>query len=513
MPLANVWRGALAASVNDRVGAGAALDLGAQGFAYGRAVRASFLHSRGSAAYVDDIDWLLAEGPGAGSAALFGASLVAEVAGDVDRQRTALLALTRAAPFMAYPLDRLSHIYFDEGDGRAATEVLAVAVELEPDSDLYWTNLGWAYYLVGALEESEEASTRAQSLDGNLEVAAYNLGLVRAVTGRLEEALASYQQALRADPAVNQEAIADLENARDLYPGQPAVDYSLGVLFEADGTRSEARKAYERYVRSAAGDSAAASYVAADRERLVALSAPLPPLVIEEGLRLTLGARGPASAPYHAGDPLFPTFELSTPGDELPADVDVTLSLLPAAAVDGAALVEVEGVVAIPAGAVGFVVDTLELTLPLDLTAGDYAVAVEVRGDEGQFVSTSTTLTVLGAPDVLRQLVGRSLVMTAFESGRPLYSSADLGSQRLLATLLQELQATADLAEQALPNVEAGRFAGLTGGQVFWGSTEQDVADFLGYVLLSEARDSRFSFVDAYAQWALDGAPEEPTEP
>lgn len=513
MQLADVWRGALAASVNDRVGAGAALDRGADGFAYGKAVRASFLYSRGADEYLADIDDLLAAGPAAGSAALLGASLVAEVAGDVDRQRAALLALSRAAPFMAYPLDRLSHLYFDAGDGRAAAEALAVAVELEPESDLYWTNLGWAYYLVGALEESEAASKRALMLDGTQEVAAYNLGLVQAVTSRLEEALVSYRQALRADPAVNQEAIEDLESARGLYPGQSAVDYSLAYLYEADGSRSAARKAYERYVRLAAGDEAAATYVDLARERLVALSAPLPPLVIEGGLRLTLGSRGTAAEPYHAGDPLYPSFELSTPGDELPSDVAVTIALLPADPDADAALVEVESTVAIPAGAVGFVVDSVELALPLDLAAGEYSVAVEVTGDEGQAVAASTLLVVDGAPDLLRRLVGRSLVMTGFESGRPLYSAADLGAHGLMATLLEELHSTADLAEQALPTVVDGRFAGSTGGQVFRDSSEQDIADFLDYVLASEARDSSFSFVDAYAQWALDGAPSEPSEP
>lgn len=514
MPLADVWRGALAASVNDRVGADEALGLGSEGFEYGLAVRASFLLSRGSDEYLSDLDALLAEGPEAGSAALLGASIVAEVAGDADRERASLLALSRAAPFMAYPLDRLSHIYFDAGDGRAAAQALAVAVELEPESDLYWTNLGWAYYLVGALADSEAASTRALMLDGTQEVAAYNLGLVRAATGRLEEALTSYQQALRADPVVNQEAIEDLENARSLFPGQSAVDYALGVLYEANGSRSDAREAYERFARLAAvEEEGAAKFLELARERLVALSAPLPPLVIEDDLRLSLGARGSASEPYHAGDPLFPTFELSTPGDELPASVDVTISLRPAAAADGEALVAVESTVAIPSGAVGFLVDAVELALPLDLAAGEYSVTVEVQGAEGQLVSARAGLTVAGGPDLLRRLVGRSLVMTAFESGRPLYSVADLGGQRLTATLVQELQGTADLAEQALPTVEAGRFAGMTGGQVFRDSSEQDVVDFLAYVLASEARDSRFSFVDAYAQWALDGAPSESANP
>lgn len=508
MPVAAVWRGALAASVNDRSGAQAALDAGAEGFMYGRAVRASFLQARGSADFVTDVDAILTAGTGAGSAALLGVSLIADTAGDAERELEALTLLSRSAPFMAYPLDRLSHIYFDADDGRSAAEVLAVAVELEPDSDLYWTNLGWAYYLVGALEASEAASLRALALVGTQEVAAYNLGLVRAVTGRLQDAIPAYMQALRLDPAVNDEAIADLENARDLYPGEAGVDYALGVLYEAKGRRTDARRALERFVRLADSDESLAAFVEQARASLVALAAPLPPLVIEDGLSVTLGSRGVVASPFHPGDPVFPTFELTTPGDELPTDVDVVVTLVGPEA-GAVPLATVEATLAIPAGAVGFVVDTVELTLPLDIAAGEYTVTLEVSGDEGQAATASTSLTVAGEPDLLRRLVGRSLVMTAFESGRPLYSAADLGTDRVTALLLQELQATADLAEDALPTVEGGRFSGLTGGQVFRDSTGEDVRDFLAYVLSSDARDSRFSFVDAYAQWAIDGAPAE----
>src|SRR5690606_17947851 len=161
------------------------------------------------------------------AAALLGAALTAELEGDRDTQVQALEALTRAAPFLTYPLEALSYIYFDRDDGRSAARVLAVAVELDPESDLYWTNLGWAYYLVGQLGPSEEASLRALELDGTQVVAAYNLGLVRTVTGRLAEAMPAYERAVRFDPEVNDEAIADLENALELFPDEPGVEFAL----------------------------------------------------------------------------------------------------------------------------------------------------------------------------------------------------------------------------------------------------------------------------------------------
>src|SRR5690606_31017184 len=140
-------------------------------------------------------------------AALLAAAVTFEAAGGDERQEAALIALHRASPFLAYPLESLSYIYFDEENALRAVQVLTVAVELEPESSLYWTNLGWAWYLLGDLVRSEEASIRALSLDGTQSVAAYNLGLARTVTGRLEEALPAYEQALRFDPEVNDEAV------------------------------------------------------------------------------------------------------------------------------------------------------------------------------------------------------------------------------------------------------------------------------------------------------------------
>jgi hypothetical protein len=47
----------------------------------------------------------------------------------------------------------------------------------------------------------------------------------------------------------------------------------------------------------------------------------------------------------------------------------------------------------------------------------------------------------------------------------------------------------------------------MTGGELFRKSTESDVSDFLEYLLASGARDTSFIFAEAYAQWAIEGAP------
>ena len=153
-------------------------------------------------------------------------------------------------------------------------------------------------------------------------------------------------------------------------------------------------------------------------------------------------------------------------------------------------------------------VDALELTLPADLASGAYLVVVEADGGEEQRVELTTELSVEGEPELLRRLIGRGLVMTSFQSGAPLYSAQDLAApDQLTAVMLDELAASATAAEEALPVVEQGRFEGLGGGELFTTSTASDVIDFIEYMLASGSRNARFVFVDAYAQWALDGAP------
>ena len=47
---------------------------------------------------------------------------------------------------------------------------------------------------------------------------------MHAVNGRLDAALEAYDYAVALDPAINDEVIVDLVNARQLYPGVSAVE-------------------------------------------------------------------------------------------------------------------------------------------------------------------------------------------------------------------------------------------------------------------------------------------------
>lgn len=506
--LADAWSGVIAASVNDRAQATTYLEAAAERFAFGEALLASLLAARGDPGYTAVLDELLASGREAGSAALLAASVVANARADEVRERQALQELRRSSPFLTYPLERLSYIAFDADEPQLAAEVLSVAVELADDSDLYWTNLGWAYYLLGFLDRSEAASLRALELDASQYIASYNVGLVRVVTGRLEAAMDAYQDATRRDPGIDDEAIADLENALVLYPDQPAVAYALAYLYEAEGRRTDARGAYQRFIAAAAEEPGPALTPYAERAaaRVAALMAPLPPLEILGEARVTLGVRGPEAAPYRPGDPLYPSFELSTPGDALPSRLRVSVSLH--APDDEAEHVANETLLDLPSGAVAYVVDDLELLLPDDLAAGEYLVRFGAEANDEQSVTGQTTITVAGEAQPVRGLLGRGLMMTALESGNPLYGARTLQDpDALFEALLGEIAGAVAAAEQALPRIERGSFAGLSGGEAFSAVERADVERFLAHLLASDARSARFVFVDAFAQWLLDGAP------
>lgn len=507
LPVAEVWIGALDSNVNDKQGATAAFDRAAGSYPFGRAARAAYRNERGIDGVSADIDAVIAtsEGGAADPAALLAASVAAQQAKLVEREKRALQGLSHAAPFLPYSFERLSYIAFDQNEPLAAAEALRVAVDLDPGNALYWTNLGWSYYLLGFPDRSRQASQKALDLDAGQSIAAYNLGLVEVTTGHLETGLSDYTTALRIDPKVDQEAIHDLERARSRFPDQAGVHFALARLYEADGQRTEARKAYQAYLDATV---AGAPLRSEAQHRVAALSAPPPPVELKGPVKLTLGHRGPEASPYHPGDPVYPSFELSTPGDALPRQVNVRYALLGG---DGVAVATASEQVSVPRNAVGFVVDGLALTLPSGLSAGTFRLQLSATSADGRSVTASTQVQVADGPVVLRQLLGRGIGMTSLDTGASLYGPADLAHAGALTDILvQELRATANEAEQALPEATAGRFKGLTGSQVFQRSTSQDVADFLTYLLASRAQDTSFTFVDAYAQWVLDGTPARP---
>ena len=126
-------------------------------------------------------------------------------------------------------------------------------MRLEPDSDLYWTNLGWAQYLLGLLEQSEESSLRATLL------APQRYRQLQPGPGpQRDRAAGKRDRGLRccaaARSAVEDAAIEDLGDALRRYPREPAVHYSLAYLLEAAGQRSAALEQYRTYLNRAGAE-------------------------------------------------------------------------------------------------------------------------------------------------------------------------------------------------------------------------------------------------------------------
>ena len=496
LPAAKTWTASLYASDNRNELAEEAFAVAAETYPFGEAAQTAYRVANGT-----DTE-LNAEAYPSNLGVLLATSVTAQFSEAVAVEKAALLSLTRLAPSFVYPFERLSFVAFDEDDAFAAAQALAVATRLEPENDVYWTNLGWSYYLLGLLEQSELASIRATELAPDQVIALYNLGLARVVRGQTEAAMEVYAEALALDPAVDDAAIEDLENALEIYPDEPEILYPLATLYEQEGRRDEAEATFEQYL--AVGSE---PFTGQAETRLEVLRAPLPPLEISPGASLGLGQDRLRAAPYRPGDRVYPAFELYTPGAELPNQVTLTATLVPTSG--GDAVVIQERTLNVPPSAIGFVVEDIGINLPSDLAAGEYTLNLNASASEERSAEAALDFSVAGEPRLLRQLVSRDITMLGLVANTPLYSEDDLERPDtvLIGTLVEELRSSAEDADAALPTVETGRFEGFGGGELFRESTVEDVRDFITFLLEQETSEATFSFVDAYAQWALEGAP------
>lgn len=449
-----------------------------------------------------DLQKLLAERPEALSVPI-GGLFLAQGLGDADLELRLAGRLTELAPEFAYAYERLSQLAFDRDDPAAAAVALRTASRLEPQSDLYWTNLGWAYYLLGVLGESEAASRRAVAINPDEFIALYNLGLVEVVTGRLGVALETYAEAttrdLQGDDALDPAAVADLQAALALYPEVPGVHYALGTLLELVGEIDPAAAQFERYAARGRGPR-----VAEARERVAVLRAPPPPLTITPGAQLGVGAAALAFAEYLPGDLLYARFELSTPGDALPVPLETAARLRDE---DGNVVAETAQTERTPLPPDTVAVE-LEATLPLPRTLlpGRYTLELtaSARGRTGR-VRLPVTVSA-ASPSLARQLVGRGITLRDLSAGQPLYPEAEVSDSTLLQTLLGELALAAGGANDTLPEATTGRFSGQPGAALFSTSGARDVRDFLAF-MLEVGANTDGTFAELYARWALEGAP------
>ena len=499
---AQLWYGSISDEMNDEAAATEAFKTAAAEFPYGKTANVAYRVGRG---LTEDTSELTALSETGTASSLIAAAFSAQAIGETDIERVALKNLSRVSPSMLYSFERLSFIAFDKDDAQDAAEVLAIATDLAPDSSLYWTNLGWAYYLIGFLEDSEAASIAAIDIDAGQNIAWFNLGLAQVVTGRLDDAMESYRNAILIDPEIDDEAVKDLVNALDLFPNEPSIHFALASLYEAEGKKDDAIEQFAAYVE----DASDTGFIGFANSRLMALTAPPAPITITEGVALSLAGISNPAATFSPGDRLNLNFELFTEGIELPTAVTVTTELL---AASGNAIENSlnEQNVSIPRDAVAFLIKDVPVDIPTIVADGDYTISLRAATTDGREATTTLEVSLSGSPSLLRQLISRGIVMVDLVDSLALYDESALGSddadERLFASLQGELVTHADIAKDALPVVEFGRFEGLDGGELFEQTSATDIEDFVRFLLSSETDDISFNFIDAFAQWALDGA-------
>ncbi|HEX5051374.1 MAG TPA: serine/threonine-protein kinase [Planctomycetota bacterium] len=130
-------------------------------------------------------------------------ALLAHIAGHLHERTVA----PRVATALQQLWPRSAHAWFWSGFAFGALDVPAAisayrkTVELDPEFELAWENLGSNLEQAGQDAEGEQCLRRAIALQPASRVAHYNLGVVLDKTGRFEEAAAAFERALALDPS------------------------------------------------------------------------------------------------------------------------------------------------------------------------------------------------------------------------------------------------------------------------------------------------------------------------
>jgi tetratricopeptide (TPR) repeat protein len=143
-------------------------------------------------------------------------------------------------------------------------------VAKNPNNSLAHSNLGSALAKTGKIEEAIAHYEQALRINPDLALAHYNLGIILAKTGKIEDAITQYEQAVHlkpgfAEPHYNlgaalakrgkiEEAIAHYEQAVRLKPDFAEAQNNLGSALQQLGRLEEAKEHYEQAVRLAPDD-------------------------------------------------------------------------------------------------------------------------------------------------------------------------------------------------------------------------------------------------------------------
>ncbi|WP_413217498.1 hypothetical protein ACLWNE_03635 [Thermus oshimai] len=396
-----------------------------------------------------------------------------------ERWKASARRLAEAFPELPLAWEEVSFAAFQEGQGEEAKEALLKALALRPDYWLYWTNLGWAYYLTGDLPRALLASERAVRLQPNA-TAYYNLGLFRAIYGDFLGAKAAYDRALRLDEGEDYpEALKDLEARQE-----PLALFFRAYLAERAGL--EAKPLYEAFLEAHPRHPAA---FAASR----ALKRLKTSQVRLQVLRLTLIPGDLEARPFRKGEAVFPMVRLEG------------LPYLGRGALE--TLLWQEGkVLAQEAKPLGFppLTAALEETAPAVTLPEEGRYTLEVRYGEAQVLlplevgpeSLARRLYALGLE--ARDLSGQALLT-------PKEALGPEGETLLLERTLKSLKEAAPLATASrfTTPLDQGPYKGRSVQELLQNPTPELVRAFYQAVLENPELLGGNDVVNAFVEWLL----------
>lgn len=154
-------------------------------------------------------------------------------------------ATAQAEPTSAKAQFDLGNALYQQGQLDAAVEAYKTAIELDPKYTAAYANLGVTYYQMQQFDLAARQYEKALELNPNDGDVAYNLGALY-----LQQSLSAAEQP---DAQLLNQAVTQLEQARQISPDLAEPYFTLGVAYLALNQPAQARESFEKFLSLGAG--------------------------------------------------------------------------------------------------------------------------------------------------------------------------------------------------------------------------------------------------------------------